>query len=88
MYVFFNSVALYFRLFGCQMHSRNHFHLWPKLRWAIAISMAKLYNSTVRIRLPSAKAALAMKDSLDVDEELQPAKISRELTVDDMHLVV
>ena len=49
--------------------------------------MAKIYNSTVRIRLPSADAALAMRDTLDVDEELQPAKITRELTTDGIFLI-
>jgi hypothetical protein len=50
--------------------------------------MAKIYNSTVRILLPSADIASVLRDALDVDDELQPAKITKELNVDDVYLVV
>lgn len=50
--------------------------------------MEKIYKCTVRIRLPSNEHAVIMRDALEVDEELQPARITRELVAEDSSLVV
>ena len=36
------------------------------------------FSSTIRLQFPSSKAALVVKQCLEVDEELQPDKITKE----------
>lgn len=47
-----------------------------------------VYNSTIRITLPTEEYATIMKESIDVDKELQPDKVLRVLTVEADALVV
>lgn len=40
------------------------------------------FESTIKINFHSSKAALLVKSCLDVDEELQPTKINRSISID------
>lgn len=50
--------------------------------------MSKEFKGQVKLLLPSHSAAQIMKQVLDVDEELQPNRMSREIEVQDNYLVV
>ncbi len=45
-------------------------------------------HATVRISFPSGDAAEAVRRALDVDEELQPNRVTRTLTTDGSILIV
>ncbi len=45
------------------------------------MEMDKPFHSTVAIRFPSPKHAYIVKSALEVDEELQPTKVTRQFEV-------
>jgi hypothetical protein len=55
---------------------------------AVLRPMDRSYTSTVRIRLPSGEAAAILRDAIEVDDELQPTKITRTISADGSDLVV
>ncbi len=50
--------------------------------------MRKEYSSTITIAFPSNKEAEIIKSVLDVDDELQPQRLSRTLTVEGNELIM
>ncbi len=51
-------------------------------------TLVKSYKSTITINLPAAKQAEIIKSVLEVDEELQPERMSRSFEVRGNQLVV
>jgi len=51
-------------------------------------SSSSIYTSQLKIRLSSNKNAIYIKNCLEVDEELQPLKISKEFAVDGDTLIM
>ncbi len=65
------------------------FCMWLLLCGIIkSVEMSRPFNVTARIKLPSAEAAHILKASLDVDEELQPGRVTRELATEGSTLIV
>ena len=46
------------------------------------------YESVLRVKMPSTKAADVVRAVLQVDDELQPSRIKKTIDIEDSHLVV
>ena len=46
-----------------------------------AVVANKPYQCTLRINLPNERHAMIIKDCMEVDEELQPLKVSKQFTI-------
>lgn len=49
---------------------------------------SKPYQSSLKINLPSNELAQILYETLNVDEELTPNKLTRDLKVEDHYLIV